>query len=88
MVFSLPLKQIIPVTADSTMIRTPRPATIIVGNDLSFAYTLSVADTVSAGSSMSYAFNRTDEGPTHDPLLASGLRPFPQSAQVPNHVII
>jgi hypothetical protein len=54
LVFSLPLKQIIPVTAERNMMRTPRPATIIVGNDLSFDYLdVSAEDTFSTGSSRS-----------------------------------
>jgi len=84
LVFSLPLKQIIPVTAERTMIKTPSPATMIVGKDFSFL----ADETSSAGSSINWAFNLVAPGATHFPLLASGLSPGSQSAQVPNQVMI
>lgn len=84
LVLSLPLKQIIPVTAERTMIKTPSPATMIVGKDFSFL----ADETSSTGSSTNWAFNLVTPGATHFPLLASGLSPASQSAQVPNQVMI
>jgi len=69
------------------MMRIPSPATMTVGNDLSFYGTSD--DASSTGSSArTWAFNLTWFGPTHFPLVASGLSPAPQLAQVPNHVMI
>ena len=67
-------------------IKVPSPATRIVGKDLFLAAWVDEASS-SIGSSIR-AFNLRPDGPTHVPLLESGLVPSSQSAQVPSHVMI
>jgi len=85
-VFSRPLKQIIPVTADRTMIKIPSPTTIPVGNDFSFLATVDDSDS-SVGSSTNWALSLVEPSPLQV-YSSTFFSPGRQSAQVPNHVMI
>lgn len=86
LVFSRPLRQIIPVTAERTMIKIPSPTTMAVGNDFSFLATVSAS---SVGSSTNWAASLVlvpaDPLQVYWSTLVSPLR---QLAHVPNQVMI
>jgi len=85
-VFSRPLKQIIPVTAERTIIKIPSPTTIPVGNDFSFLATVEDSDS-SVGSSTNWALSLVLPLPLQV-YWSTFLSPGRQFAQVPNQVMI